>query len=499
MNQFHKAILLSFFTVSVNAQSLKDVIRYSTPNLTGTARFTAMGGAFGALGGDLSALQVNPASSSIFEYSQIGVTMNSVKNKINSKYFGSGYEISSSDLDFDQFGFAFILKNSDSEPWSKISFAFDYQQTANFNSVFEAEGYNPNGIDNYFLGFAQGVALNYFQPSERETISGLYSYLGENFGFDSQQGLLGYQSYIIEPNLDEPLNTDYYSTVNPASNGYFHEYVTSRSGGIKKYAFNFSGEYQKKYYFGLNLNSYNLEYIEETDFYESNYSDTSALNSFRFNNRLLTLGKGFSYQIGGIAKLTQQLRLGLSYESPTWFSILEETEQFVASNNGLDITVEPQIINTYPEYRFKTPSKYSGSLAYIFGKKGLISIDYTQVNYDSANFNEPNDSYLRDQNEIIENNLSTEGILKIGGEYRFGNYSLRAGYINQKAFMKNVDNGGSIMSIGGGINFGGSSLDLSIASSDFNDQQQLFPSGLTDVINLKRDHLNVRLTYVLKL
>ena len=55
MNQFHKAILLSFFTVSVNAQSLKDVIRYSTPNLTGTARFTAMGGAFGALGGDLSA------------------------------------------------------------------------------------------------------------------------------------------------------------------------------------------------------------------------------------------------------------------------------------------------------------------------------------------------------------------------------------------------------------------------------------------------------------
>ena len=55
------------------------------------------------------------------------------------------------------------------------------------------------------------------------------------------------------------------------------------------------------------------------------------------------------------------------------------------------------------------------------------------------------------------------------------------------------------MSIGGGINFGGSSLDLSIASSDFNDQQQLFPSGLTDVINLKRDHLNVRLTYVLKL
>ena len=499
MNQFHKAILLSFFTVSINAQSLEDVVRYSTPNLTGTARFTAMGGAFGALGGDLSALQVNPASSSVFEHSQIGVTMNSVRNKINSDYFGSEYEISSSDLNFDQFGFVFVLKNSDAGPWSKIGFSFDYQQTANFNSVFEAEGYNRNGIDNYFLGFAQGVALENFQTSQRETISQLYSYLGENFGFDTQQGFLGYQSYIIEANLDEPLNTDYYSTVNPASNGYFHEYVTRRSGGINKYAFNFSGEYQKKYYFGLNLNSYNLEYIEETDFYESNYSDTSALNSFRFNNRLLTLGKGFSFQIGGIAKLSQQLRLGLSYESPTWFSILEETEQFVASNDGSEITVEPLIINTYPEYRFKTPSKYTASLAYIFGEKGLISIDYTRVNYDSANFNEPNDSYFRDQNDIIENNLSTEGILKIGGEYRFGNYSLRAGYINQNSFIKKVDNSGSIMSIGGGINFGGSSLDLSITSSNFSDQQQLFTSGLTDTINLKRDHLNVRLTYVLRL
>ena len=499
MNQFHKAILLIFFTASMNAQSLEDVIRYSTPNLNGTARFTAMGGAFGALGGDLSALQVNPASSSVFEHSQIGISMNSGRNKINSNYYDTGFETSSNNFDFDQFGFVFVLKNSEVSPWSKISFSFDYQKKANFNSVFEAEGYNPNGIDIYFLNFAQGVALENFQTTQRESISELYSYLGENFGFDEQQGFLGYQSYMIEANLDEPLNTEYYSTVNPASNGYFHEYVTSRSGGINKYAFNFSGEYQKKYYFGLNLNSYNLEYIEQTDFYESNYSNTSALNSFRFNNKLLTLGKGFSFQIGAITKLTDQLRLGLSYESPTWFSIIEETEQFVASNDGSDITVEPNVMNIYPEYRFRTPSKYTGSLAYIFGKEGLISVDYTRINYDSANFNEPNDTYFQDQNDVIKNNLSTEGILKIGGEYRFRNYSLRAGYVKQNAFLKNFDNSGSIMSIGGGINFGGSSLDFSIASSDFNDQQQLFSSGLTDTINLKKDQLNFRFTYILKL
>ena len=134
MNQFHKAILLIFFTASMNAQSLEDVIRYSTPNLNGTARFTAMGGAFGALGGDLSALQVNPASSSVFEHSQIGISMNSGRNKINSNYYGTGFETSSNNFDFDQFSFVFVLKNSEVSPWSKISFSLDYQKKAKNHS-----------------------------------------------------------------------------------------------------------------------------------------------------------------------------------------------------------------------------------------------------------------------------------------------------------------------------------------------------------------------------
>ena len=56
---------LTFITLVVcafgSAQNISEVLRYSTENLQGTARFQAMGGAFGALGGDLSSLNVNPA------------------------------------------------------------------------------------------------------------------------------------------------------------------------------------------------------------------------------------------------------------------------------------------------------------------------------------------------------------------------------------------------------------------------------------------------------
>ena len=55
-------------------QDISDAVRYSTETTLGTARFKSMSGAFGALGGDLSAVSVNPAGSAIFntdDYMQV--------------------------------------------------------------------------------------------------------------------------------------------------------------------------------------------------------------------------------------------------------------------------------------------------------------------------------------------------------------------------------------------------------------------------------------------
>ena len=49
-----------------NAQSTIDALRYSNENIQGTARFNSLGGAFGALGGDISSIDINPAGSSVF-------------------------------------------------------------------------------------------------------------------------------------------------------------------------------------------------------------------------------------------------------------------------------------------------------------------------------------------------------------------------------------------------------------------------------------------------
>ena len=66
-------IITSTFSFS---QTFEDVLRYNSYTHEGTSRFNAMGGAFGALGGDVSAISVNPASSSIFIDSEIVISLN---------------------------------------------------------------------------------------------------------------------------------------------------------------------------------------------------------------------------------------------------------------------------------------------------------------------------------------------------------------------------------------------------------------------------------------
>ena len=60
---------------TVSAQSAIDAYSLSQGDLRGTARFMSMAGAFGALGGDLSTLNQNPAGIGVYRSSEIGVTV----------------------------------------------------------------------------------------------------------------------------------------------------------------------------------------------------------------------------------------------------------------------------------------------------------------------------------------------------------------------------------------------------------------------------------------
>ena len=81
--------LILTFPLSINSQNLQEILNISVDKPNGTARFESMGGAFGALGGDLSAINVNPASSSVFNDNEYGLTLGSEKKSNKSLLFNN--------------------------------------------------------------------------------------------------------------------------------------------------------------------------------------------------------------------------------------------------------------------------------------------------------------------------------------------------------------------------------------------------------------------------
>ena len=61
-------VILTVLSVyaGVSAQNVDDALRYSQIFYGGTARFMSMGGAFTAIGGDISSLSQNPAGIGVF-------------------------------------------------------------------------------------------------------------------------------------------------------------------------------------------------------------------------------------------------------------------------------------------------------------------------------------------------------------------------------------------------------------------------------------------------
>ena len=75
------------YPLGTYAQSMEDILRYTRTELKGTARYVAMGGAFNALGGDFSAIKDNPAAAAVFLNSEIGLTLNTIENRVDANYF----------------------------------------------------------------------------------------------------------------------------------------------------------------------------------------------------------------------------------------------------------------------------------------------------------------------------------------------------------------------------------------------------------------------------
>ncbi|WP_273566153.1 OmpP1/FadL family transporter [Maribacter halichondriae] len=482
----------------VGAQNIDDVLRYSTDNLQGTARFQGLSGAFGALGGDLSALNINPAGSAVFANSLFTISGTSYNRDNASSYFNGNNGRVTNNLDINQVGGVMVFKttNPDSK-WKKLSLAINYDVVQDLDDEFFVSGNSNQGIDNYFLNFANGVPFGAILLQDGELLENAYLDIGSQQGFTDQQAFLGYFGGIIDPQSSDDDNLDYvsnadYSTVN-------QEFSRSTTGYNSKFTINAATQYENRLQLGASLNFHNVQYTQLDRFFEDGYDAGSEIQFTTFDNYLRTQGSGFSFSLGAIAKLNEFVRLGTSYQSPTWYRLTDDTSQRINSDLAdEDINfINFDVVNLFDTYTIKTPEKWTGSLAIIFGKNGLLSLDYGFQDMSRAELKPVSDTSFATVNDQIVSELASVSSIRIGGEYRIAQVSLRGGYrFEQSPYANGVTIGDlNGFSAGLGYNFGGSRLDLAFNRTEQDFNRQLFDTGFTTPAFINNINTNVTLAY----
>lgn len=491
--------LMLLLCLSASAQNISDVLRYGTENMQGTARYQAMGGAFGAVGGDLSAIQVNPAASAVFNHGVFGITGTRFGNENNATYFGSSTLNEYRNTDLNQVGAAFVFRNTSGSEWKKIALAVNYDLVDNYDNEIYVRGNSQQGLDTYFLSAAQGVPFGDLLIRDGELIEEAYLDIGASLGFLDQQAFLGYYGGLIDPqDADDNNNTSYIS--NASYNTVSQELYKSTAGYNSKFALNLATQYQDDLYLGANLNFHSVLYDEVRLFDENGYAQDSEIQFSTFDNRLRTEGSGFSFSLGAIARLSDQVRIGGSYQSPTWYRLMDETSQRINSDLAdSDIGfIDFNVVNLFQEYTVKTPGKVTGSLALVFGKEGLLSFDYGYQDFSEAQLQPVGDPVFADENNFISNTLGGVNSIRLGGEYRIDQLSLRGGYRYESSPYEGGGPVGDLNVYSGGLGytFGPNRLDLAYSRGERTNELAVIESFNTGA-QLDAVFTNISLGYTL--
>ena len=447
----------------------EDALRYSQTNPFGTARFVSLGGAGMALGGEIGSIGVNPAGLGVFNRSQFVLTPNFNFSTAEAKFLNNTVRDESTSLGLANFGLVINFNKGDLVPgsWRGGSLGITYNRVNDFKQKIQYSGQNNgNSIIDRMLEQANGLTVN--------ELSGL--------------GLVGYDHYLVNPLGD--VNNTYDSFVLGFP---LQQEQIRRRGFVDQINLSYGTNYNDMVYLGAGLGFTNANYTFERIFTET--FTGQPLSNFSLDERLDVNGTGINLNLGVIIRPTNFLRIGASYTSPTWYNFSEESDAFYQSeynnydvanwtdNNGNRIIADDTVLNTLntntalfvSNFNLRTPSKLNTGVSLIFGKYGFISADVEFVNYGNAHLSSGDFGTEGDNNTINSLYKSVTNI-KVGGEFRYDMFRLRAGYsMYEDPFNlpSSIDRSREILSLGAGVSWGKYFLDVAYSNTSY---KELFQS-----------------------
>ena len=421
----------------LSAQTNTDAYRLTNESFTGTARYQALGGAMGALGGDISSIKQNPAGLGVLRHSEVQFSYEFMFDSYQADWYNNrtstGYASQAKNLGMSHISLSLYFPPSGKSGKTSWSLAFAKSPRHSFNRDFRisAGGSTPYSLADY----AAAITPNQLTEDDLEETYNFNPYsdtpapwlaiLGYNAGWTSPTGA-GYYENAFLYNEDGKAIIGYPFDTNL----HIKEY-----GQTDDYAFNFGLNWDDRAYFGMGLNFSSILYKMESD-YQETFTETDNL---WLHNGLVSRGSATSLSLGAIVRLSDYFRLGASYFSPMWTTITdtyyaEAGSHYEGIYDADGNLVNPEIAAATPtdaatRYGLTGPSKFVFSAAAILGRYGLISADLELTNHSGMGFNRVSDIYDYSNSILHEYYRPVTLGVKVGAEGRVTNQlSLRAGF-----------------------------------------------------------------------
>jgi hypothetical protein len=400
-----------------------------------------MGNAFTALGGDVGAITINPASSGVLRHSEVSITPGvSISSSTMNYPTGSNISRNSySDFEMGNAGVVFSFDTRQDKGLLSWNFGLTFNRNNNF---YSSSSFNAR-IGDGSSWVAQTAA----------SMNGQYSFDQVAADDAYEQGIVPWLALmmcdtdLIEPSYNTQNEERFIgSTVNIYNDWIGVETPMNQSysrytkGGIDELGINFGGNINDWLYFGINLNFYSLKYKMEERVTESGENPAKFQTGFKsaeYSYYQSDVGSGFGAKFGVIICPINDLRIGLTYTTPTSYSIVEDWEYSMTAQFDRDkdkiMTAHVPGNGQYgiSDYRVRVPSRFSVGLAYTFGTFGLVSVDYEGINYANTRLSDinGNNSFFTGANSELNTYYKFGHNIRIGAEINpIQLISLRAGY-----------------------------------------------------------------------
>lgn len=457
----------------LSAQSMYDGYTFAHNDYIGSAKSLALGSAVTAVGGDLGTIGINPAGSAVAGYSQFTISPGLSLSVGRSAYalspvdaYGNGFHTSNPRFALPNIGLTSRFGFYEGGALRSVTFGFVVNTTADNNSMMRTSGFNSSSskfaemaaaaTDLDIAPSALGASSFYNNPDYSNYWDVAMAYklgLISSYGTDNEyvgctETLSGSGDHKVPSELR-------------------HNSMVSNFGYKSDVLFNMGLNFNDNFYLGFNLGIPAFEYSRVENWqevsmvpekfhvhitYENGRVQDTYFNNAAYQYNYDASATGVYFKAGFIWTPNRSLRLGLAYQTRTYYDISETWQHSGQVNYADNLTYSGSGEEGYYSYSFHSPSILDAGMAWTFGRRAMISFDYELASYGRMRFadNDGDQSSYDYTNAVIKKFNAGSHNFRLGAEVNLtADLAVRAGaglLISQELYYKN---GGDVISAAG--------------------------------------------------